>query len=82
MNINYDSVADAIYIKISSGNVLESKAIKEGIIVDYMEDGEIIGLEILDYSKRNFDLNELIKLKLEEIISNVVSEWLSIQNTF
>ena len=74
MNINYDSVADAIYIKISSGNVLESKAIKEGIIVDYMEDGEIIGLEILDYSKRNFDLNELIKLKLEEIISNVVSE--------
>ena len=74
MNINYDSVADAIYIKISSGNVLESKAIKEGIIVDYMEDGEIIGLEILDYSKRNFDLNELIKLKLEEIISKVVSE--------
>ena len=53
MNISYDSVADAIYIKISSGNVLESKAIKEGIIVDYIEDGEIIGLEILDYSKRN-----------------------------
>lgn len=60
MNINNDSVADAIYIKISSGNVLESKAIKEGIIVDYMEDGEIIGLEILDYSKREVDLNEII----------------------
>ena len=74
MNINYDSVADAIYIKMQSGNVLESKAIKEGIIVDYIEDGEIIGLEILDYSKRNLDLNELIKLKLEEIISKVVSE--------
>ena len=39
-----------------------------------MEDGEIIGLEILDYSKRNLDLNELIKLKIEEIISKVVSE--------
>ena len=75
MDINYDSVADAIYIKMSSGNVLESKAIKEGIIADYMEDGEIIGLEILDYSKRNLDLNELIKLKIEEIISKVVSEW-------
>ena len=82
MNINYDSVADAIYIKMSSGNVLESKSIKEGVIVDYMEDGEIIGLEILDYSKRNLDLNELIKLKIEEIISKVVSEWSFIQNTF
>jgi uncharacterized protein YuzE len=73
MNIIYDSVADAIYIKMTSGTVLESKTIKEEIIVDYMEDGEIIGLEILDYSKRKLDLNELIKLKIEEIISKVVS---------
>ena len=74
MNINYDSVIDAIYIKMSLGNILESKSIKEGVIVDYMEDGEIIGLEILNYSKRKLDLNELIKLKIEEIISKVVSE--------
>jgi uncharacterized protein YuzE len=74
LNISYDSVADAIYIKISSGKVFESKPVNEGVIIDYIEDGEIIGLEILDFSKRNLDLNELIKLKLEEIISKVASE--------
>ena len=74
LNINYDSVADAIYIRISSGEIIESEELKEGIIVDYIDEGEIVGIEILDYSKRNLDLNELIKLKLEEIISKVVSE--------
>ena len=73
MNINYDNVADAIYIKFGSGRVDESNEIKDGIILDYLEGGEILGIEIIGFSKRKIDLNELIKLKIDEIISRVVS---------
>lgn len=73
MNINYDIVADAIYIKMNSGKVNESIEIKDGIIIDYLDSGEILGLEIINFSKRKIDLNEIIKLKSEEIISRIVT---------
>jgi len=58
VNISYDRVADALYIKFSNENIAESDEISDGIILDYNKDGKIIGIEILNYSKRNNDLNK------------------------
>ncbi|RLI62175.1 MAG: DUF2283 domain-containing protein [Candidatus Asgardarchaeum californiense] len=71
MNISYDRVADALYIKFSNENIAESDEISDGIILDYNKDGKIIGIEILNYSKRNIDLNKLIMLHEEEIVAEV-----------
>ncbi len=73
MDLQYDQVADAIYIKIGSGSVIESDELSPGIIIDYNDDGKIVAIEILNFSSRNIDLNKIITLKEEELISQVSS---------
>jgi uncharacterized protein YuzE len=73
MLINHDSKGDVLYFKLGSGPVKESEEIVEGIVVDYNQDGEICGIEIISFSKQNYNLNELIKLNADELFSKVVA---------
>jgi uncharacterized protein YuzE len=50
MRVRYDEEADALYIKLQEGGYHESDEIKDGFILDYDIDGNIIGIEILDAS--------------------------------
>lgn len=52
MLIKYNIEADAVYIKFSEGKVVESDEDKPGIILDYDENGNIIGIEVLEASKK------------------------------
>ena len=52
MKIEYDKKADAIYIHFQQGEYEVSEEIADGIIVDYTKDGKVIGIEILEVSKR------------------------------
>ena len=60
MEIRYDRAADAVYVRLSDGRVARSEEVEEGIIVDYDADGRVLGVEILNFSKRNIDMNRLI----------------------
>lgn len=50
MRIRYDEKMDALYIRFRESEYEESDEIKEGFILDYDIDGNIIGIEILDAS--------------------------------
>ena len=50
MKVRYDEEADALYIRLRKGEYYESDEIKEGFILDYDADGNIVGIEILDAS--------------------------------
>ena len=52
MKIEYDPDADAMYIHFQKGKYDISKEIATGIIIDYTRDGKVIGIEILEVSKR------------------------------
>lgn len=52
MRFQYDKQADAFYIKFNEQPYAESDEIGNGFILDYNRRGQIIGLEILDASKR------------------------------
>ncbi len=52
MKITYDPKADAMDIKFQKGKYDISKEIGDGIIVDYTKSGKVMGIEILDASKR------------------------------
>ena len=67
--IRYDQFADALYIRVREDKVVNSDEISDGIIVDYNEDGDVIGIEILEFSKRKIDLNELIIKGLKILVS-------------
>jgi uncharacterized protein YuzE len=70
MRIHYDKSQDALYLRFSENPYYESEEIKEGIILDYDKNGEIIGIEILDVSK-NLPQKFLSSLKKEKLFLKV-----------
>lgn len=52
MKIEFDPIADALYVELADGDVEESEEIKPGVIMDYDADGNVIGVEVLYVSKR------------------------------
>ena len=52
MKITYDAEVDVLRIVFSNTPIEESDEDKPGVILDYDKDGNIVGLEILDASRR------------------------------
>lgn len=52
MKVTYDNEVDALYIKITDEKPEGVIEVKEGINIDVTEDGKIVGLELLDASKK------------------------------
>ncbi|MGA8184442.1 MAG: DUF2283 domain-containing protein [Terriglobia bacterium] len=52
MKVTYDPEVDVLRILLSDAAVEESDEDKPGVILDYDKDGNIVGLEILEASKR------------------------------
>ena len=52
MKVTYDVEVDILRIIFTSVAIEESDADRPGVIIDYDKDGQIVGMEILDASKR------------------------------
>jgi len=52
MKVSYDKEADAVYIEITEGEADGVIEVKEGINIDIAKDGNILGIELLDASKK------------------------------
>ena len=52
MRVTYDPEVDVLRILLSNAVIEESDEDKPGVILDYDKDGNIVGLEILEASKR------------------------------
>jgi uncharacterized protein YuzE len=52
MKLNIDREADALHLALGEGPVAESKEVAPGVVLDYGSGGMVIGIEILDLSRR------------------------------
>lgn len=52
MKVTYDPEVDILRVILSNAVIEESDEEKPGMILDYDKDGNVVGLEILDASKR------------------------------
>lgn len=52
MEINYDKEADALYIELRKGEFAKNKKIDDFTIIDLDKDGNVLGIEFLEVSKR------------------------------
>ncbi len=68
LHITYDPTADTLYVRTKDDEVDDSIEVGEEIIVDYNAKGEIIGLEILNFSKRKISLNDIVVKGIEVVI--------------
>ena len=52
MKLKLDSKNDALYFRLDETAIFESEEVRPGVILDFDEGGRIVGIEILDLSKR------------------------------
>lgn len=52
IRFHYDKKIDALYIRFDESRYSDSDEVAEGVVFDYNEQGRMVGLEILDASKK------------------------------
>jgi uncharacterized protein YuzE len=52
MKLTIDEEADALYLYLNEGAIVESEEVEPGVILDYDKDGNVVGVEILRVSTR------------------------------
>ena len=57
MKLNIDEEADALHLQLVDAPIVESEEVAPGIIVDYDEDNQVVGIEVLYLSKRPHPVN-------------------------
>ena len=65
MRVRVDQKADAVYVNLTDRAIEGSEELADGIIVDYDAEGRIVGIEILDASKRSADPTALQRFSFE-----------------
>jgi len=66
LKIEYDKEADALYIQFREASIEDNIDIEEGVTVDLDEKKHIVGIEILDASKR-LSLKDLVNITIENL---------------
>lgn len=63
MKLNYYKETDSLYIDLSARASTESKEISEGVVLDYDANGNLVGIDIDNASKKldmdQFSINNL-----------------------
>ena len=67
MRIEYGGEADALYIHLREIPVADTTDIEEGVVIDLDAEGHIVGIEILDASRR-LGPEELSKVSIENLL--------------
>ena len=66
MKIEYDREADALYIQLRGVYVQDNIDVEEGITLDLDENRHIVGIEILDASKK-LSLKDMVNITIENL---------------
>lgn len=73
MKIEYSKEADAIYVYFKEEFVAKSKEIEDGVVIDFDEKGQLIGIEVLDVSQR-FNLSDIVNVSVENLPVEAISK--------
>jgi len=66
MKIEYSREADALYVYFKEDFVAKSREIEDGIVIDFDDKGQIIGIEVLDATQR-FSLADIVNVNIENL---------------
>ena len=66
MKLSVDKQADALYLRLDDSPIVESEEVSPGVVLDYNESNEVVGVEMLNLSKRSSSLN-LSALQFETV---------------
>jgi len=72
MRLNYYADTDSLYIDLSEQPSVESREISEGVVVDYDANGNLVGIDI-DNASKKVQLQQLILNKLPSQVTTVAT---------
>ena len=72
MKLNYYRDTDSLYIDLSAKPSAESREISEGIVLDYDAEGNLVGIDI-DNASRKIDLKEVILSKIPAEVEALIA---------
>ncbi len=52
MKLKVDEKADALYLRLDDSKIVESQEVQSGVVLDFNEHNQVVGVEILRLSKR------------------------------
>ncbi len=64
MKLKVDKQNDTLYFRLDEENIVESEEVAPGVILDFDKDNRVVGIEILNLSKR-VDPEQLRVLQFE-----------------
>jgi uncharacterized protein YuzE len=61
MKLKVDQKADALYLRLDDSKIVESEEVSPGIMLDFNDQNQVVGIEILQLSTRTpkLDVREL-----------------------
>lgn len=72
MKLNYHPETDSLYIDLSSKTSIKSKEVSEGVVLDFDIDGNLVGIDI-DNASKKLNLRELIIDKMPSEVHTISS---------
>ncbi len=57
MKLHIDKEADALYLRLDDSKIIESEEVSPGIVLDFNEQKQVVGIEMLHLSRRSPQLN-------------------------
>ena len=70
MKVSYQPATDSLYIDLSEATSVESREVSEGVVLDYDEAGNLVGIDI-DNASRKVELQRLTVAKLPATIETL-----------
>ena len=72
MKLNYHADTDSLYIDLRDQPSAESREISEGVVLDYDAQGNLVGIDI-DNASRKVDLKKLVLSKMPSKVETVAA---------
>ena len=66
MKLKVDKETDALYLRLDDSAIVDSEEVSPGVVLDYNQANEVVGIEMLNLSKRSPELN-LSALEFETV---------------
>ncbi|MCY4474723.1 MAG: DUF2283 domain-containing protein [Chloroflexi bacterium] len=66
LNLKHDTNADVLYLRLDDSRIIESEEVSPGVILDYNESNEVVGIEMHYISKRSSKL-DLSDIEIESV---------------
>ena len=59
MRLSYDQATDSLYIHLSERDAVDSDEVRDGVVLDYADDGSLVGIDV-QHASEKADISQVV----------------------